>query len=517
MRIRLQAGLCLSLAAVVILTVTALYALNLSRLERTREIDTLLHKIVRGKLDLNLLTADYLRAPSERVKSQWMSEYCRNDAHFASLTMLMEPDAPAFYRLKRTHNELLPMFLELISLSSQTASSDSKRTALEIYEKRLGGQLLTQMHAVGAACTELGNTIQESRLQMDRQQEYITICGALLLLAALLVTCWQLFDVARNVRRLQQDTVEVGRGNLNHKVRTTAKNEFGELAASFNAMVQNLQAVTTSHEALNREIEVRKEAEARLQDTLRRLERSNRELEQFAFAASHDLQEPLRKILMFGERLNTSTHNSLNDTGRDALNRMLNAAARMQTLVNGLLTLSLISRSNHDFKAVDLNQVARKIQIDLEADLRRTGGSVFFSPLPIVEANPLQMEELLMNLIGNGLKFSRQGVPPVVKVNADSTHTPGEQPDIYTITVEDNGIGFDDKYRERIFGIFQRLNDRSQFEGCGIGLAVCRKIIENHGGRITAEGRPGQGAKIILQLPRVQPAAHPKPPTPQTC
>jgi two-component system, LuxR family, sensor kinase FixL len=247
----------------------------------------------------------------------------------------------------------------------------------------------------------------------------------------------------------------------------------------------------------------RKRAEAALHRQAAELARSNGELEQFAYVASHDLQEPLRKIQAFGDRLKTKYAGALPAEGADYLERMQNAANRMQTLINDLLTLSRVATNARPFVRVDLSDVARLVLSDLESRIEQLGAEVTVEPLPVVVAERLQMSQLLQNLIGNGLKFHKPGVPPLVTVKADLVRDPnGAAEDVWRVTVEDNGIGFDEKYCDRIFQVFQRLHGRNEYEGTGIGLAICRKITERHGGTIAAYSTPGAGSRFVVMLPK---------------
>ncbi len=263
-----------------------------------------------------------------------------------------------------------------------------------------------------------------------------------------------------------------------------------------------------------RDISKRKRAEEEQLRYAQELEQSNRELEQFAYVASHDLQEPLRKIRTFGDRLVSSYGGSLDETGRECLGRMQNAAERMQELIKGLLTLSRITTRAAEFEPVDLSLVAREVVSDLEVKIENTGARIEVGKLPTIQADPLQMRQLLQNLIGNALKFHRPDDPPVVEVEALITrkkqHTVGSAAadEQCRISVRDNGIGFDEKYLDRIFDVFQRLHPRDVHEGTGIGLAICRKIAERHGGSITAESAPDQGAKFTVVLPVRQVASN---------
>ncbi|HEX7976902.1 MAG TPA: ATP-binding protein, partial [Anaerolineales bacterium] len=250
------------------------------------------------------------------------------------------------------------------------------------------------------------------------------------------------------------------------------------------------------------DITLAKQAQANLQNYSTALELSNRDLQDFAYVASHDLQEPLRKIQAFGERLDQRYQAQLGAEGQEYLQRMRSSASRMQTLINDLLAYSRVATQARPFEPVDLNQVAADVTVDLEERIRSTGGRVELGELPVIQADPLQMRQLFQNLIGNALKYRRPEAAPLVRVQAqpiaDGPASPGEW---VQIRVEDNGIGFDEKYLDRIFKPFQRLHSRGDYEGSGIGLAICTRIVERHHGQLTARSAPGQGATFIVTLP----------------
>ena len=243
----------------------------------------------------------------------------------------------------------------------------------------------------------------------------------------------------------------------------------------------------------------RKRAEEQIQTYASKLERSNRDLQDFAYIASHDLQEPLRKVTAFGNRLVSKYEEALDETGRDYLARMLDATRRMQNLIDDLLALSRVTTKGKPFIQVNLTDVAQEVLSDLESRIEQTGGQVKVSELPVIEADPTQMRQLLQNLVGNALKFHKEGKAPMVRVSG--TQEGGQ---FCQITVEDDGIGFDPQSTERIFQPFQRLHGRDEYEGSGMGLAICRRIAERHGGSITAESIPEQGATFTVTLPLYQ-------------
>ncbi len=246
------------------------------------------------------------------------------------------------------------------------------------------------------------------------------------------------------------------------------------------------------------DITERKQAEAALLRRTEELARSNAELEQFAYVASHDLQEPLRKIQAFGDRLVGTCSATLPPQGLDYLKRMRDAAGRMQILINDLLSLSRVATQTRPPAPVDLTQVVRGVLSDLGQRIQETGADVTAGPLPVVSGDRVQLGQVLQNLVANALKFRKPDVAPRVTITATS----GDD-GFCTIEVADNGIGFDEKYADRIFQIFQRLHGRSEYDGTGIGLAICRKVVERHGGSISAHSTPGVGSTFFIRLPEV--------------
>ncbi|TAE21763.1 MAG: PAS domain S-box protein [Cytophagales bacterium] len=248
------------------------------------------------------------------------------------------------------------------------------------------------------------------------------------------------------------------------------------------------------------------ELEERVRQRTRDLERSNLDLMQFASVASHDLKEPLRKVQTFGTRLQEMLVDRLSEEETDLFRRMVGATIRMQTLITDVLRLSKFSDQTIDFEPVDLNAVVAQIRDDLELTIREQGAEVIADHLPTIQAIPGQMHQLLLNLISNGLKFQNGGVPQVrlypVPVTDELVGQLGlPTPNYVVMAVSDNGIGFDPKYTDRIFGMFQRLHGKNQYVGTGIGLTIVKKIVENHGGTIDVQSEPGRGSTFRVALP----------------
>lgn len=224
------------------------------------------------------------------------------------------------------------------------------------------------------------------------------------------------------------------------------------------------------------------------------LKQSNKELENFAYISSHDLQEPLRKIQSFGDRLKTMEQEKFSEKGKDYLDRILNAASRMQNLINDLLEFSRLSNPVPKFSRIDLNAISNEVISDMEITIEKTGALITVEKLPVISGNPTQIRQLFQNLISNAIKFTKEGENPILKIYAKRS---GKMIDIF---FEDNGIGFDEKYVDRIFTIFQRLENR-KYTGTGIGLAICKKIALFHQGNITASSSPDQGSVFKVSLP----------------
>lgn len=265
--------------------------------------------------------------------------------------------------------------------------------------------------------------------------------------------------------------------------------------------VVELDRLRIQLQAANEALETRVQRRtAQLEVTNLNLQRSNQELQDFAYVASHDLQEPLRKIQAFGTILQDEYADNLGE-GYDYLVRMRSAAARMSTLIEDLLAFSRVTTHAKEHAEIDVSTIIDEVIDDLEARIKDTQGTVTVDAMPKIYADPLQMRQLFQNLIGNALKFHRPDVPPIVTVSSKITDPTDSDDGAYEISVNDNGVGFDEKYLDRIFAVFQRLHGRDSYEGTGIGLAVCRKIVERHDGTITATSTPGKGSTFIITLP----------------
>lgn len=263
---------------------------------------------------------------------------------------------------------------------------------------------------------------------------------------------------------------------------------------------------------INRDVTALRNFEREQERSINELNRSNRDLEEFAYVASHDLQEPLRKISMFSERLKSKYGDSLDQEGSLFISRILASAANMRTLIENLLDFSRVNRRPTELEDVELQAAIDAACTDLELNIEETGAVIEVNgEFPLVKASSSDMKQLFVNILSNALKFRRQGVVP--KVTIEGSRLSGEMRarlqlpaglDLYCINIADNGIGFEPEYADRIFQIFQRLNGKAEYPGSGIGLAICKKIVEKYNGFIFAEGRPDEGATFSVILPANQ-------------
>ena len=292
-------------------------------------------------------------------------------------------------------------------------------------------------------------------------------------------------------------------------------NVFVELYNKNHQLLAQEQILKTVNQNLEREIQERISSEEQvlslnkqLIENINQLKSTNEELERFAYIASHDLQEPLRKIIIFGDRLVGKYNNALGEEGIEYLDRMMKATSRMQLLIKNLLSFSRSATDGEQPESINLNTVIEGVLSDLEVQIEQKAAAFHIGKLPVVNAFPGHFRQLFQNLIINSLKFSREEIAPEITISAEmdvdtdinNTNPLLSEPHI-KIYVKDNGIGFEQQYADKIFGIFQRL-DGNRFQGSGIGLAICKKIVEKHNGYIKAESEPGNGAKFIMLLPK---------------
>jgi signal transduction histidine kinase len=298
--------------------------------------------------------------------------------------------------------------------------------------------------------------------------------------------------VVAPVTALAGQVRQVADGDYQRKISLDGSPELVQLAADVDAM--RLKIATDLAEVLAARAQV-EDANRRLEEQTAELTRSNRDLEQFAYVASHDLQEPLRKVASFCQLLKRRYAGQLDERADQYINFAVDGAQRMQRLINDLLAFSRIGRVTSGFADVDLNRLMAETVAGLDAQRERTGAEITWSDLPVVHGEEALLGTLLANLVGNSLKFRRPGVPPRVQVSAERVG------DEWEFTCRDNGIGIEAEFAEKVFVIFQRLHGKDAYPGTGIGLAIAKRIVEYHGGRIWVDPSYADGAAVRFTLP----------------
>ena len=329
-------------------------------------------------------------------------------------------------------------------------------------------------------------------------------------------------DVLKRVKSLNPDAMVIvvtGYGSLDSAVEALRQGAYDYLRKPYNreefslkvkkclqkqSVERQVRTLTQSllelNERLRDEIAQKAKSEEKLKQLTFELERSNQSLMEFSMVASHDLQEPLRKVSMFTGRIREEYEQSLDARANGYFEIVENSVRRMGAFIHDLLELAKVKTEKKPFELVNLNDIVDGVLSDLEVRLQESGGRVFMESLPALDADPLQMRQLFQNLIGNALKFRRPETPCEIRIT--SSRNAG---DIWEIRVTDNGIGLDNENWDKIFQPFERLHGRSSYEGTGLGLAICDKIVSRHGGKIRAEGVRGEGSTFIITLPEKQP------------
>jgi len=387
----------------------------------------------------------------------------------------------------------------------------------------LHGQMERQFAILAAQTQSLDDEVVDSRMRAlvdqrvsardaaGRRAKIIAIAVGLgAVLGAVGIGLLLTRSVSGPVARLKDATVELGKGNLAHRIHTSRTDEFGVVSNAFDRMAECVHAAA---EKLQEQVAQRtaaqeflKKANDELTTAMSKLSQVNEELRQFVYIASHDLREPLRKISSFGSLLQESLGSRLEADDRENLAFMIDGAKRMTQMIEGLLTYSRLNASDHVRERIDLNETVEKLQgLDLAAMLEETSAVLDVpQPLPAVVGHPGQISQLLQNLIANGIKYGREGVRPHITITAEEAGSAAVR-----ICVQDNGIGIPPEHHENIFKMFRRLHSRRRYGGAGIGLAVCKRIVDRHGGEIGVAPGPGDGTTFWFTLRRAE-AAQPQ-------
>lgn len=383
--------------------------------------------------------------------------------------------SPGLQSARQAHQQMREFALKYFVTLQKKNPEEGDGALLESSLLAVGQFRLELEESLAKVSIVLNRDMTESfaRLYADRNEPiyFMLAFGALAALLFLFLSWSTVKRIHLSLNNLKNLASAAAEGNLELRAKILHDDEIGNLTAEFNHMIDNLSSARTL------------------------LEEKNRELENFSYVASHDLQEPLRKIMAYGEILMTEHAGQLDREGLDTIEIIKRAATRMKDLINAILDYSRLAHSREPMIRIDLQHLIQEVCADLEVSIKNSNARVDLVSLPMIQGYPVQIRQLFQNLISNAIKFARDGVPPHIAIKGLGGDSKGTE-----ILVEDNGIGFDSKYKERIFLPFKRLHTQEKYRGTGVGLAICKKIVQNHGGDITAQSEPGRGTRIFIKL-----------------
>jgi signal transduction histidine kinase len=401
-------------------------------------------------------------------------------------------DIIADYENTKNRTQLKPT-LDYIDSVFKKFSLDSTYTADEwwkVSDNAIDSLRAFQQSIWNVTRTKVNNILQEE--VNERNQTLIFLILALS--AVIILVTYVLHIISSMMKELNTAATKIAEGNAEVEIKIDSNDAIGSLADSIRKMEKQVRERTNELKRTNTE-----------------LERSNQELEQFAYVASHDLQEPLRKIRTFADYLQNNNGNQLDDQGSKYLNKIIISSERMKTIISDLLQYSQISYAKEQVRKIDLNEILRNVRADLELMISQKKAIIRSDKLPVMEGIEVQLNQLFYNILNNALKFSKEGISPVINITVKA---PSKEQSYnifkiqssskyFQLSITDNGIGFNQEYAEKVFEIFQRLG--SEHSGTGIGLALCKKIVENHNGYIKVHSKAGEGTTFDIFLPISQP------------
>ena len=414
------------------------------------------------------------------------------------IAMLNAESGQRAFIISQQESDLTPFQHALDTLSTRIAEVQQRRSESEQQQNKIDRYVEGVKSRFQALQQSIKNVRNTAQFQQAQQLALTKGSGGEL-------RQWfsEIMVVEQDIRAVQLNQLKRVKAEAQQNIVVFTLLGAAMISAILMLLVVNLRNTNKAKHALesvNSQLEEKVKARTEaLEHYADELNRSNRELEDFAFVASHDLQEPLRKIRAFGDRIETNYAAQLDDKGRDYLARMTGAAKRMSTLITDLLELSRITTRAKPFESQDLNKLLQYVLDDLEITLVDSNAQVNRVSLPTIQCDASQIHQLFLNLLSNAIKFRVPERQPVINITVTETELMGQQ--AYEFTIKDNGVGFDQEYAEKIFSPFQRLHDRNQYAGTGIGLSVCRRIVERHSGTISAHSEQGEGATFVFVLP----------------
>jgi len=491
-RLYMSAGISI----VLVVALVSMVWVTSGRIAEDNKKHQLLMDVYESVSELDIVTYDYLLHREERMEHQWNIKY-------NSLGGILDEAAG--------EQGLLPIRADYVVLGNlfsqitanyeerqkyiQEGASQEKIDALTGLEERLVAQLLITSHTIITHASRLAEEAHTEATETQRLAANSTVI--LMIILAITVTTSSLL-IARNISKplgqLTKGAEIIGKGDLEHSVDVKTKDELGQLAVAFNEMTGSLKEITASRDALDAEVTARKRAEEEILKANAELAVINKELEAFGYSVSHDLRTPLRSMDGFSQVLLESYSDKLDEQGKDYLRRVRSATQRMGILIDDLLSLSRVTRSEMKDELVDLSGLAQSIAAELQESQPERQVDFVIAPGLTTNGDTRLLRLLAENLLGNAWKFT--GQHPKARVEFGVTQIDGKE----TFFVRDDGAGFDMTYANKLFGVFQRLHSQEEFPGTGVGLATVQRIAHRHGGRVWAEGKVEKGATFYFML-----------------
>lgn len=476
MSIRQKLRLSILLLVVAFVTITATLAYTFRDVHRAAAHMTAVNNVVRMVFELNMLGYEYQTYREKRAAVQWQEVYRRLDQSLATMmaASTLSEEHAVLRRMRDNHTLIGTLFETLAGRETSTAEA----------VRLVGQSLLLRSNVMVTDAHRLAESRNRATARWTTTLLFILI-GSLVPLA---VACVFVFVANRRIlvslAVLHAGAEAMGRGHLTHQLRVSGQDEFADLAGTLQTMAAQLHTDITQ----------RQHAQAQLQQYAQELARSNADLEQFAYAASHDLQEPLRAVSGCLQLLQQRYIAQLDAHATELIGHAVDGAMRMQTLIHDLLAYSRLNTRGSALTPVACATALERALANLRPAIAESGAVVTYDPLPTVPADATQLVQVFQNLLSNAIKF-RSVQPPAIHIAAI------REDDAWVFAIRDNGIGIASRHAERIFVIFQRLHTRRHYPGTGIGLALCKKIVERHGGRIWVESEPGKGATFYFTIP----------------
>ena len=462
-------------------------------------------EIVKDVFELNIVTSEYLIHPEIRMNQQWWLKY--NSLGILLKDIKRKERHPEHLLLLETiisdYKALSSIFLQLqdnIAIRKKLIIQNKPQSEINVIlavKERLVVESLMWSQKIATIAFKL-SAWNEQKIAQTQQKANLIILFSIIGIAVFssYISFLSIRSITRPINELIKGTEIIGKGNLKHKIDIKSKDEIGELATAFNKMTASLEVVTTSRDELNQEIAERKKAEEELEKHTLKLEAANKELEAFSYTVSHDLRSPLRAIDGFSKILAEEYASTLDQEGQRLLKVISANVGKMGKLIDDILSLSRLGRKTMTFQTIDLNKLVKKIQEEIMVEGSDRTIHWQIKKLPSIRADLTLIQQVFTNLMTNAVKFTQ--TRKTAEIEIESKTDDGQ----LILYVKDNGVGFNMQYVDKIFEVFQRLHRDDEFEGTGVGLAIVRRIVQRHEGRIWAEAEVDKGATIFFTLPQ---------------